>query len=71
MTIAITFISSKNAKEEHVMHSKSSIIKYTFYNDAKEVVDELFESLFLRCQANLEKSMKGSEFIFDSVRLMC
>ena len=40
------------------------------YNDINEVVDELFESLHLRYQGNLETSVRGSDFIFDSVQLM-
>ena len=70
LTIAINFISSKDAEEEHVMHSRSNNIKFISYNDANEVVDELFESLCSRYQRNLETSMRGSDFIFDSVQLM-
>ena len=52
------------------MHSKSNNIKIMSYNDANEVVDELFESLCSRYQDNLEKSMRGSDFLFDSVQLL-
>ena len=52
------------------MHSKSDNIKFMSYNDAIEVVDELFKPLRSRYQDNLEKSMRESEFIFDSVQLM-
>ena len=52
------------------MYSSSDNIKCTSYNDANEVVNELFESLLSRYQDNLETSMRGSDFIFDSVRLM-
>ena len=69
-TIAINFISSKDAEEERVTHSMSDNIKFSFYNDANEVVDELFESLHSKYQENLETSMRGSDFIFDSVQLM-
>ena len=44
-TITINFISSKDAEEERVMPSTSGNIKFTSYNDANEVIDELFESL--------------------------
>ena len=70
LTIAINFISSKDAEEKRVMHSRSSNITLISYNDANEVVDELFQSLRSRHQVNLETSMKGSDFIFDSVQLM-
>ena len=52
------------------MHSKSNNTKFTSYNDANEVVDELFESLRSRYQGNLKNSKEGREFIFDSVQLM-
>ena len=52
------------------MHSASDNIKFTPYNDANEVVNELFESLRSKYQDNLEISMRGSDFIFDSVQLM-
>ena len=52
------------------MHSRSNNIKFTSYIDANEVVDKLFQSLLSRYQGNLETSMRGSEFMFDSVQLM-
>ena len=70
LTIAINFTSSKDAEEEHLMYSRSDDIKFTSYNDANEVVDELFESLRSRYHGNLETSMRGSDFIFDSVQVM-
>ena len=39
LTNAINFISSKDAEEEHVMHSRSNDTKFTSYNDANKVVD--------------------------------
>ena len=56
-TIAINFVSSKDAEEDHVIHSKSKNINFTSYNDSNEVVDELFKSLRSRYQHNLEKSI--------------
>ena len=45
LTIAINFISSKDAKEDRIMHSISNNIKFTSCYDSNEVVDELFGSL--------------------------
>ena len=45
LTIAINFNSSKDVEERRVMHSRSNNIKFTSYDIANEVVDELFESL--------------------------
>ena len=47
------------------MHSRSDNVKFTSYNEANEVVDELFESLCSRYRGNLEKLMRGSDFIFN------
>ena len=52
------------------MHSQSGNIKLTSHNDINKVVDKLFDSLRLRCQGNLETSMRGSDFIFHSVQLI-
>ena len=52
------------------MHSTSKNINFTSYNDANEVVDELFQSVRSRYQGNLETSMRRNDFIFDSVQLM-
>ena len=57
-TTAINFDSSKDTEEERAMHSTNDNIKLTSYNDANEVVDELFESLCLRYQENLETSIR-------------
>ena len=46
LTIAINFISSKDADEEQVMHLESDNIEFMTYGNANNIVDELFESLF-------------------------
>ena len=70
LTIAINFISSKDVDEERVMHSKSNNIEFMPYDNANEVLNELFESLRSRYQIGLETSLRGSDFIFDSVKLL-
>ena len=52
------------------MYSTSGNIKFTSYNDANEVVNELFRLRCSKYQDNSETSMIGSDFIFDSVQLM-
>ena len=52
------------------MSSTSNNIKFTLYRDVNEVINELFESLHSSYQGNLETSMRGSGFIFESVQLM-
>ena len=39
-------------------------------SQTNSIIEELFESLFQRCQERLEESMKGSEFIFNSIDLL-
>ena len=69
LTIGANFIYLKDAEEERVMRSNSGNIKFTPDSDA-DVIDKLFESLRSRDQENLERPMKGSNFILDSVQLM-
>ena len=69
LTIAINFISSKDVDEDRVIHSKSDNIEFIPYNNVSEIVNELFESLLSRYQIGLETSVRGSDFIFDSVQL--
>ena len=70
LTIAINFNFSKDAEEECVIHSRSNSIKFTSSNDEDGVVDELFESIRSRYLGDLETSIRGRDFIFDSVQLM-
>ena len=70
LTIAINFISAKDVEGERIMHSRSDDIKFTSYNDANEVVAELFQSFQSRFQGYLETLMRRNDFVFDSVQLM-
>ena len=38
--------------------------------ETDEIIEELFKSLLQRYQEGLEESMRGSEFVFDSVDLL-
>ena len=52
------------------MHSKSNNIEVMLYDNANEVVNEVFESLLSWYQIGLETSMRGGDFILDSVQLI-
>ena len=54
LTMKNNFISFKDNKKEHVMHSKSYRKEIMIKNKADEVAEELFESLLNRYQNNLE-----------------
>ena len=71
LTIAINFFSSKDSEETRTMHTKSDNIEIMMGSETDETIEELFESLLQRYQEGLEESMKGSEFVFDSVDLLC
>ena len=62
LTIAVIFVSSKDAEEERVIHSRSENMKITSYNDENK--------LGLRDRDNLETSMRRRDFIFDLVHLI-
>ena len=53
------------------MHSKSDNIEIMISDEADEVIEELFDSFKNRYQNNLETKMRGSEFVFDYVQLLC
>ena len=55
------------------MHSNSGHVKCTPYTNANDVIDITSSDFKWLCwiyQENLETSMKGSDFIFDSVQLL-
>ena len=70
LTIAINFICSKVSDEEYVMHSKSDNTEFKTFDNQNQVFDELSKTLFSRCQGNLETSLRGSDFVFNSVQLL-
>ena len=52
------------------MLSKSDNMEFMSYDNANEVVNELFESFLSRYQIGSETSMRDSNFILDSVQLL-
>ena len=70
LTTTINFISSKDSDETHTMHAKSDNVQIMMGSETNEIIEELFKSLLQRYQKELEKSMRGSEFIFDNVDLL-
>ena len=69
LTKTINFISSKDFREDRIIHSKvkSDSIKIMIGNETDEIIRELFESLLQRYQKDLEDKMKESEFVFGRV----
>ena len=52
------------------MHTKSGNINIMMGSETYDIIDELFKSLLQKYQERLEESMRGNEFIFDSVDLL-
>ena len=71
LTMVINLIPTKDVDEDRVMHSKSGNTKFLIYDNANDVVDEVFESLLSRYQIGLTESMRGNNFIFDSFKFLC
>ena len=69
--MTINFISSKdNSDEICIVHTKSHNVEIMMSDETDDIIKELFESLLQNYQKDLEESMKGSEFAFDSVYLL-
>ena len=52
------------------MRTESDNIEIIMDNETDEIIEELFKSPLQKYQGGLEESMKGSEYIFDSVNLL-
>ena len=52
------------------MYRKSDNVDILMGSETDEIIEENSESLLQNCQQDLEESMKGSEFPFDSVDLL-
>ena len=65
--MAISFISSKDSDETRTMHAKSNNVEIVMGNETNKIIEELFKSFLQKYQDGLEESMRGSEFVFDSV----
>ena len=70
LTMAINFISSKDSDEARTMHTKSNNVEIMIGSETNEIIEDLFESFFQKYQEGLEESMRGSEFVYDSVDVL-
>ena len=52
------------------MHSISDNIEIMINDKSDEVIEKLFQLLLSRYKIGLEKSMKGSDFIFNCAPLL-
>ena len=63
-------MSSKDSDEIRDVHATRNNIEIIIGNKTSNIIKKLFNSLLLKYQEGLEESMKGTEFIFDSVDLV-
>ena len=70
LTTAINFISSKDSNETRTMHTKSNNVEIMIGSETNEIIMELFKSFLQKYQEGLEVSMRGSEFVYDSVDVL-
>ena len=70
LTMEIIFISFKDSNETRTIHTTSDSIEIMIGNEKDEIIEERFESHLQKYQEGLKKSMKGSEFVFDSIDLL-
>ena len=67
LAMEINFISSKDSDETCTVHTKSNNVETMMGSETDEIIKEFFKSFLQKYQEGLEESMRGSEFIFDSV----
>ena len=70
LTMQITFISSLDAEESHIMHLKSDSPEIVMVIKTDDIINELFKSFLRKYQDGLETKMKGSDF-FLKVLIYC
>ena len=71
LSMKIDFVSSKDYSDEtRTMSNCSDDIEIIMGNQTDDIIGELIKSFLQRYQENLEKSMKRSEFVFNSVDLL-
>ena len=67
LTMQINFIFSTDSDETSDMHTKSDNIEIIIDSETNDIIEELRESLFQNYQKSLEQSMRGKEFVRDSI----
>ena len=70
LTVAMNFISSKDSDETRTMHTKSNNVEIIVGSETDDIIKDLFESYLQKYQEGLEESMRGSEFVYDSVDVL-
>ena len=56
--------------ETRTMHTKSNNVEIMVGSEINEIIKDLFESFLQKYQEGLEESVRGSEFVHDSVDVL-
>ena len=67
LKMAINFISFKDSDDTCFMYTKINNVEIMMGSETDEIIEELFKSFLQKYQEGLEESMRGSEFVYDSV----
>ena len=71
LSMKINFVSSKDDSDETcIMSTWSDNVEIMMGSETDYIINELFKSFLQKYQEGLEESMKGSDFVFDSVNLL-
>ena len=68
--MAINFITSNNSDETPTMHTKSNNVEIMVGSETNEIMEDLFKSFLQKYQEGLEESVRGREFVYDSVDVL-
>ena len=68
--MAINFISSKDSDETRTMHTKSNNVEIMMGSETNKIMEEVFASFLQKYQEGLEESMRGSDFVYDSIDVL-
>ena len=68
--MAINYISSKDSDETRTMHTKGNNVEIKICSETDEIIEDLLEYFLQKYQEGLQESMRGSEFVYDSVNLL-
>ena len=71
LTMQINFASSKDSGETRTIDTKINNIETMMGSKTDDINGELFESFLQRYQEKLKEKMKGNEFVFEGVDLLC
>ena len=62
--------SSKDSDKTRTMHTKSNNAEIMISSETNEIIMKLFKSFLEKYQEGLGESMRGSEFVYDSLDVL-